>query len=176
MEDSYNMATKKFSKKLFEQNDPKARKIAIEYFKKFNIRLEDHPNKYGPDLKAMCKFCFEAGYTLDSCEICGSEDEPWREREFVPPFYVEVEVKRVWKGDEFPWATVQFPERKAKYIYQSDKPVIFFMLNAKCNRAFIVEGRHILKSKLVPVHNMYMRGGDEFFFQVPINKGKFVDV
>jgi len=172
------MATKKFNKKLFEQNDPKARKIAKEYFAKRGIKLEDHKNKYGPDLVAKCKLCLEAfgeNTTLDICEICGGDPE-YQTCEFCPPFYVEVEIKRVWKDKKFPWATVQFPERKAKYVYQSNIPVKFFMLNAKCNRAFIVDGKDILKSKLVPVYNKYMKGGDEFFFQVPIEKGEFVDI
>jgi hypothetical protein len=172
------VATKRFNKKLFDQNDPKARKIAIEYFAKMGILLEDHPNKYGPDLVASCKLCTEAygpNSSLDTCEICGHEYEPVREHELVPPFYVEVEIKRVWRGEEFPYATVQFPERKAKYIYQSNKPVKFFMLNAKCNRAFIVDGKDILKSKLKMVPNVYMRN-DEYFFQVPIEKGEFVEV
>lgn len=156
------LATKSFNKKLFEQNDPKARQIAIEYFAKQGYDVRDNPNKYGVDLIAW-KIHEHDPANEYICEDCSIQ------------FCIEVEIKRVWKGDEFPWLTVQFPERKAKYIYQSDKPVKFFMLNAQCNRAFIVDGAEILKSKLKMVPNMYMRD-DEYFFQVPIDKGEFVEI
>ena len=142
------MSRKPFSKKLFEQNDAKARELAKKFFKEqFDVELEDHPKKYDVDLVRK-------------------DGEG----------YVECEIKNVWKEEEFPYDSVQFPERKAKYTYQNDKPVIYFMLNAKCNRCLLVKGEDLLKSPLKKVWNKYMKSGDEMFFQVPLDKVEFFDI
>lgn len=141
------MSRKPFSKKLFEQNDAKARKLAKAFFAKQGIELEDNPDRYGPDLVRKDGKGF-----------------------------IEVEVKKVWETDDFPYESVQFLERKAKYVYQNKLPVEFFMLNAKCNRCLTVEGQDLLKSPLKPVWNKYMRSGKEMFFQVPLEKVKFHEI
>ena len=141
---------KKFSKELFAQNDKKARKLAKEFYAKSGIVLKDNPKKYGPDLMRM-----ENGKCVG---------------------FVECEIKRVWKDDAFPYGSVQFPERKAKYVYTTDLPVEFFMLNNKCNRVLKVDGKDILKSPLKSVRNIYMTRGDEMFFQVPLEKVTFLDL
>ena len=82
---------KKFSQELFDENDDACRNAA-EYIKEdLGIdALEDNPNKYGVDLIG----------TLDG--------------EFVS--YVEVERKHGWKGETFPFSTVNLPARKKKYV------------------------------------------------------------
>jgi hypothetical protein len=108
------------------------------------VELVDNPDKYGPDLVRT-----DGGG------------------------FVECEIKKVWKTDEFPYGSVQFPERKAKYVYQNkDTKVEFFMLNMKCNRALTVDGQDILDSKLSHVRNIYVNSG-ELFFQVPLEKVTF---
>lgn len=136
------MVYKKFSKKLFNQNDPKARKLCKELFsKKFGVELVDNPDKYGPDLmhKDGKKF-------------------------------VECEIKKVWSGDVFPYATVQFPERKWKYTRAG--PVTFVMFNAECTSGLFVDGQDVIKSPLKPVKNIYVSRGENFF-QVPMSKVDF---
>lgn len=76
---------KVFDPKLFEENDPKSRKIIIEYFKKDNINLKDNIDKYGIDLI--------------------TEDQS---------FGVEVEHRLAWKSKHFPFNTINLPERKKK--------------------------------------------------------------
>ena len=141
------MVRKPFSKELYAQNDAKAKKLAKAFFAKLGIELEDHPKRYDVDLVR-------------------TDGEG----------FVECEIKNVWKDEPFPYESVQFPERKAKYVYKNDKPVTFFMLNSKCNRCLTVKGEDLLKSPLKEVWNKYMRGGGEMFFQVPLDKVEFHDI
>ena len=67
-------ARKRFDKKLFEENDPKARAIAKKFFGTDSLVLEDNPNRYGPDLMQ-----------IENGEHIG---------------FVECEVKLVWKEEE----------------------------------------------------------------------------
>lgn len=143
------MAYKKFSKKLHEQNDKKAREIAKEFFSKYGYELRDNPDQYGVDLLAYD----ETGEHV---------------------MYVEVEIKRVWKSGEFPYGSVQFPERKWKFC-NLDKPTAFFMLSNDCKRALLVTGKDLVASPLKPVSNVYMKK-NENFFQVPLNKVTFTEV
>jgi hypothetical protein len=142
--------TKKFDKKLFDANDPKARELAIKFFKKSQgFAAKPNPDKYGVDLLLF------------------------KEDKHVA--FAECEIKRVWKGKDFPYGSVQFPERKAKYVYQNNLPVVFIMFNADCNRALLVNGQDLLKSKLVQVPNVYVKS-EECFFQVPLDKVTFIDI
>ena len=138
---------KPFSKELFAENDGRARTIAKEFYAKKGIELEDNPKRYGPDLVRTDGKGF-----------------------------IEVEIKRVWKTDDFLYESVQFPQRKQKYVLNNDLPVEFFMLNAKCNKCLTVEGQDIINSPLKEVWNRYSRGGGEQFFQVPLDKVTFHDI
>lgn len=148
-------AYKKFSEKFFRENDPKARKIVSEFFRKKGYVMMPNGDRYGPDLKLY------------------KNHQEFEKGNFAK--FIECEIKRVWKEDKFPYGSVQFPERKAKYIYQTDKPVVFFMLNLKCNKALMVKGEDILKSPLKVVPNIYVKQ-DEMFFQVPLDKVTFFDI
>ena len=165
------MAYKKFDKKLYEQNDAKAREIAKKYFARYDYKLLDNPDQYGVDLicyeKIDCAACTED--TVESCETCHGLGKTMK-----PKMYVEVEIKRVWKDEEFPYGSVQFPERKWKFC-KLDAPVAFFMLNNECSRAVLVTGEDLINSPLKRVSNIYMRK-DENFFQVPLDKATFIEV
>jgi hypothetical protein len=140
--------TKRFSKKLHKQNDKKAREIATEWFAKEGYELRDNPDKYGVDL---------LGYKNDELVM-----------------YVEVEIKRVWKEEKFPYGSVQFPSRKFKFC-QLDKPTAFMMINNKCNRALLVTGQDLIKSPLKEVRNVYVDKGEDFFI-VSLDKVTFIEV
>lgn len=141
------MARKKFSKSLFKENDSVARKAATKYYKNLGYEVRPNEDKYGPDLLLFKENTFAS--------------------------YVECEVKRVWKDCDFPWPTVQIPERKSKYV--TEKPILFFMLNGKEDRALIIKGNDLVKSPLKEVSNKYVRSG-EYFFQIPLNLVVFVDL
>ncbi len=89
-------------------------------------------------------------------------------------FYIECEIKRVWNTDKFPYDSVQFPERKAKYA-KLDKPTLFVMFNHDQSKYLVVKSTDLLASPLLEVPNKYMFKG-ELFFQVPLDKVKFNDI
>jgi hypothetical protein len=140
---------KRFDKELFNLYDRKARNIAKRYFAKQGIEAKDNPDKYGVDLLI------------------------YKEQQLIG--YCECEVKAVWKEDQFPYGSVQIPERKAAYVYKNKLPVMFLMVNAKANRFLTVDGKDILTSPLREVSNIYLRK-EELFFQVPLAKVSFHDV
>ena len=142
-------AYKKFNKKLYEQNDKIARQITKQLFMdKDGVELLDNYDQYGPDLLMK----------RNGQIIC----------------YVECEVKIVWNKFNFPYSTIQFPERKKKFT-NLDIPTLFCMINNLKNRALTVGGGTLLSSPLVEVSNKYKSSG-ELFFQVPKDKVIFYDL
>lgn len=85
--------------------------------------------------------------------------------------FAECEVKRVWKGWQFPYDSVQLPERKKKFF---DKPTLFFIWNEDCTRAATFWSHMIEDLEPVEVSNRYIRKG-EYFFQVPLDLVIFTD-
>lgn len=133
------MVYKKFDKDLYDANDKIAREKAKLYFSRFNFTVTDNPDKYGPDL-----------ILTDGTNKC----------------FVECEIKHNWKGETFPFNTIQFPERKSKFAKMG---VVFFMLNSEADHAIIVSGNVLLQSPMVEVSNKYVPSGENFF-QVPVDK------
>ena len=60
--------------------------------------IKENPDKYGPDILVQ-----------DS-------------------YYVEVEVREIWKDDNFPFDEIHIPERKTKF-FKLDKPCYYFCLS-----------------------------------------------
>jgi hypothetical protein len=136
---------KPFDRALFAENDKKARDAVKAWFKDSEIyTLIDNPKKMGVDLLL---------YVGD--EHVGN---------------IEVEVKRVWKGD-FSYDSVQFPQRKAKYA-QLNKPTLFVMFSADFSQFLTVTGADLLSSPLAVVPNRYVYQGEQFY-QVPLDKVTF---
>lgn len=79
---------------------------------------------------------------------------------------LEVEVKHHWKGQQFPFATVQIPARKQKFAQLAES--WFVVVNADRTFALMASGQSLLTSKLVIVPNKYVAEG-EHFFQVPLS-------
>lgn len=142
-----NKVTKPFDKDLFSENDTVARNFAKRIISLMPgvISVEDNCDKYGVDLLVKSTTGIEA---------------------------VECEVKSVWRGYEFPFDTVQIPERKTKY---ANKNTLFFMTNRFKTRALIIKGQDLLDSPKKEVKNIYVKEG-EYFFQVPLSKVVFVDL
>lgn len=124
------------------QQNDDAKLVAIEYFS--TIGKEAHVNEdlYGIDLVVDGRF------------------------------YCEVEVKHSWKGDEFPFETLQIPFRKMKFA-NLDKPSYFMVINSDRTRAIVVKHTDLLDSPVVEVWNKYVNKG-EMFFQVPRKYLKFI--
>ena len=138
---------KKFDYELFKQNDKLARDVGKAYWKSKGKTAIDNPDRYGPDL------------------VVDGE------------FYCEMEIKRAWKGKEFKYRTCQIPHRKAKYLDKDkyDKPTHFFIINNEQKYAFYIKGEDVAASPVVEVPNKFVPKG-EFFFQIPLNKLKLIDL
>jgi len=130
---------KQFSKSLHQRNDPKSRKVVKEYFAKNKMPLDDNPNKFGVDLI--------------------SEDGTLK---------VEVEHRLVWDSDEFPFAEVNVPERKAKFFVENS--VCYVILSRDFTRIGMISGKelrkHLTEDTLKESPNKFVKSG-ELFFKVP---------
>lgn len=142
------MARKRFDINLYEQNDKLAKESAIKLLDKRKYKIEENPKKRGVDL-----LVYNKGEHI---------------------FNIECEIKRVWTGKDFPYESVQFPERKEKFA-KLDKPTLFIMFNKDQSAFLAVDSRDLVKSPKVEVPNKYVYSG-ELFFQVPLKKVSFNDV
>jgi hypothetical protein len=138
---------KRFDRELFNETDGTARDSAKKYWKSLGHTVEDHPDRYAVDL------IVDTG---------------------LETFYCEVEIKKVWKGVEFKYDTLQIPERKSKFA-KLDKPAYFMIFNNERSHAFICSHTDLLDSPVVEVPNKYVYKG-EMFFQVPIAKLQLVEI
>ena len=101
------MTTKQFNEALHGKHDKPARVRTMEYMQIKGYEIWENPNPYGQDLIAE-----------------GSKGK----------FYVECEVKTVWKGEVFPYETVQLPQRKSKFF---TSPTLFFIWNNELSLSLI---------------------------------------
>jgi hypothetical protein len=132
---------KEFSKSLFQRNDPKSRQVVMEYFKRQKVALEPNQNKFGVDLIAKD----------------GSMS-------------VEVEHRNSWQSVEFPFDTVNVPERKAKYFVENN--VHYAILSKDYTQIGLIDGKtlrkYIVDETLTECANKFVKQG-EMFFKVPKN-------
>lgn len=133
---------KAFDEKLFQENDALARKASAEFIKSLckDVKVFHNSDKYAQDLIVM---------DLEENPIC----------------YIECEIKRLWKGSEFPFPTLQIPERKGKYI-GSEPGTLFLVFNADQTAVMLVHEELLAVSPKEEIPNKYVQKG-EFFFQVP---------
>jgi hypothetical protein len=141
---------KPFSKSLHSSNDPQSRRVVIEYFKKQTppIILRENPNQFGIDL-------ISPDGTLQ----------------------VEVEHRLSWEGVEWPFADINVPERKAKFLV--DGKAQYIILSRDFSHIGIVRGEdvkpYINDDNLHLNKNKYVRDG-EYFYKVPTDKFKWLKV
>lgn len=136
---------KKFCKDLHNTNDTLARAAGKKYWESVGHRVDDNPDQYGADLIVNT----------------GREE-----------FYSEVEIKRVWSGPTFQYATLQIPARKKKFT-ELNRPCIFLVFNNEQTHAFVCHSNILKESPVVEVPNKYVYSG-EMFYQVPITKLEYV--
>lgn len=135
-------AYKKFDKDLYKKYDELAKKATIEFLG--GDAREYTENRYAQDII----------YT-------GAEG----------PLFAECEVKRVWKGFEFPFDSVQLPARKRKFFARQ---TLFFVWNEDCTRAATFWSHMIKDLEPVEVPNRFI-SKRELFFQVPLDLVIFTD-
>lgn len=140
---------KPFDSQLFSENDARARETVAQFLHATNeCTVEENPDIYGVDLI-----------------VTGVLGNQWA---------VEVEIKRVWSGPDFPWATVQLPERKRKYLEQG-LPVEYWLLNFDCTSAIVIPGELLDEYPPVEVPNKYVANGERFF-QIPVKRCRRVAI
>lgn len=132
---------KKFDKDLYDIYDSVAKEAARDALQKKGYTVCDNIDKYAQDLVA---------------EKDGKM------------FLVETEVKNVWKGPEFPYDTVQLPERKKKFFKER---TLFFIWNAELTHAIVFWSDDVKDLEPVEVPNKYRYKG-EYFFQIPVGKNE----
>ncbi len=143
---------KPFSNELFRDNDSRAIEAVTNYLCKQGEFASRNKEKYQPDIV-----------------VYGSAG-------FQKASYVEVEVKRVWRNDqpEFPWDSVQIPERKLKYL-RKRLEVEFWVLRSDLQYAVVVPGIVVGASPLVEVPNKLVSTGEKFV-QIPLNQCTLVQL
>lgn len=148
---------KRFSQKLFDQNDALARERITKFLESRELIVRENPNKYGVDLYVYRR------------EDLNTDERP-------DPFYaVECEVKRVWNGPKLPWSTVQLPYRKLKYAEQESVPVEYWILNSQMTHAIVIYEKELVESRLTHVRNKYVSEG-EYFYQIPLEVCSIVEL
>ena len=140
------MITKKFDQQLFQENDEKGKNIVKSFFLRMGIEAIDHPNPYVVDLILQ------------------------REGELIG--YAEVEVRKNWSRDEFPYDTLNVPARKAKYL-KNELPTYFFSINYPLTRMFVATDDVVLSSPLKENPNKYVAKG-ELFYDVALDRCKLI--
>lgn len=142
-------AYKKFDQQLYKENDMIAKKLTPKIIKNaFGLDSHENTYKYGVDF-----------WLIRNSEIIA---------------YAETEIKLVWNTTNFPYSSVQFPERKKKFT-ELDKPTLFVMINSPKNRALTVWSKDLVQCPLVEVSNKY-KIEKELFYQVPLNLVTFHDI
>ena len=142
------MVKKRFCQDLFKENDERAREAGKRYWESIEgVRVEDNPDKYGPDLIVNT--------------LCGS-------------FFCEVEIKKVWKGKEFQYDTLQIAGRKGKYL-ESSLPVSYIVFNDDQTYGYLCQGTDLALSPIVEVPNKYNWSG-EMFYQIPVSNLTLIEV
>lgn len=141
-------ARKPFSRDLHQGNDPKSRRIVIEYFRKQGIPMNENPDKFGVDL-------ISADGTLQ----------------------IEVERRLPWIETDWPFADINVPERKAKFLAEGKAQYI--ILSRDFSRMGIIRGEDIkpfiVDDNLRVNPNKYVREG-EYFYKVPIAKFRWIKI
>ena len=138
---------KPFDKNLYEKNDSLAKELAINYFKfKEFQKAEVNPDRYGPDLQVISKNGLS--------------------------FYVEVEIKQNWDKYAFPFATLNIPKRKGKFL---NNKIVFMVISKNLERAVFVNGSDLEDTYLKEVNNRYVSSGEQFY-QIPTELCKFADL
>jgi len=129
------------------QDDDDAKLLVMEWLNSRGHNILVNPDQYGIDLIGIDR-----------------SDRPcaW-----------EVEVKHNWKGHEFPFDTVHYSVRKRKFV-QPDVKTWFITLNHERTRAVVFSHKHFMEGRLVQKSTIYTQ--DEWFVEVPVRQGIFIDL
>ena len=135
----------RFDEASFARSDAAARDATTKLLNGYGYEVHPHPNKYAQDLVAT------------------KGDKT---------FLVECEHKSLWRNINFPFNSVQLPERKKKFFKER---TLFCMWNKDFTSAMLFWSDKISHLEPVEVPNRRIRNG-EYFFQIPMDLVKQVIV
>lgn len=124
---------KQFNSNTHEIYDTAAKSKAILFWHALGYDCEENPDVFGVDLLVKGK---------------GKE------------FNVEVEVKQVWHGLDFPYESVHIPARKAKFL---SEPTVFMVFNSSLHAVAIINWKHVRAADMKTVSNHNIKQGERFF-------------
>jgi len=138
-------SSKIFSQKLCDENDRPAREVVKEFYSRIGINLKDNPNTYGVDLIS------------EDSSLC-----------------VEVECRHVWDEPEFPFDTVNFLNRKMKFVKLHKYNIFEFVIVSYDFKRLGIINRDTLmanieKTSLRALSNRFVAEGEKFY-QIPKNQ------
>jgi hypothetical protein len=140
--------SKRFNRKLFEENDKRAKEALFDIFKdNKKYYIQENKRKYEVDILVFSK--------KDDNLVC----------------YIECEIKggSSWKDGEFKYSDVNLPQRKEKHCWL-DAPCIFIVFNKDNMKEYLTyTSNSVLKSPLVEVQNRFVAKG-EMFYKINMNK------
>jgi len=139
---------KRFDRELYEKYDKLAKDNVIKLVDKRKYKIIENPKKRGVDL-----LVYKKGIHI---------------------LNIETEIKKLWKGKDFKYTTVQLPERKEKFA-KLEVPTLFIMFNSNQKSYLVIKDKDLLKSPKVEVPNKYVYRG-EYFFQVPLKNVYFNNI
>jgi hypothetical protein len=138
---------KKFSQKLYDEADRKAKDIMRSYLESEGYSLLDDEEKY-------------------SCDIEGKDGQGW-----------EVEIKYSWGRKWPPsWRDVRIAYRKKKLLERKgSENITFYVLNSMCEEAWEIPGQAVSEAEVVEVSNKFVPRG-ELFYSIPVSKVRKISI
>ena len=139
---------KKFNKDLHREHDTRAKLAYVEWaIDNFGARVIIDPHgEYDVDLKI---------------EIPNGVE-----------FYVEVEVRELWKQNEFPFTSIHIPYRKGKYLEYSH-PVVFVSFRSDLKKFVAIFSKDV--KEVVELTNKFSKVPEKFY-DILVSKGLRIDL
>ncbi len=133
---------KPFDPQLYERDDI-AKFFVIDWLRAINIEAKVNPDPYGIDLLAT-----------------SSNGD----------YQIEVEVKQNWSGWRFPFQTLHYSARKAKFLKDGIQ-TRFITLNKEWTYAAVVNGESFRSAQKIKKDTIYTN--NELFIEIPLNEIDF---
>lgn len=141
--------TKRFDKKLFDDNDAICRKKVKSLFKNSGLKILDNTQRFGVDLLI------------------------YKDEEHVGNIELE-RRKGVFEGSKFKYDTINYPGRKEKFL-SLELPTYFISFSEDLKNFLVVKDKDIKKSPKEEVRNKYVFN-NELFYKVKIEKAVQNDI
>ena len=142
----------KSDKSLYNANHPKAVRAILSWLKTNGYDNIDEKENYNADIRCM------------------KDNQPAQ---------FELEVKRGWKAEDYPFPDVRIPYRKnrliEKWIKEGSKGTLTFVVfNYDCSWAWFTDGNIVKDSKVVRINNIYK--DNESFFKINLEDTKKINM